>query len=298
MSKGKKILLKIIYSIIGVVLLATTLFHFLAPGVPLDKIGEDGATVEYLAFPNGEYTGESTLGFLNGTGTFTFKSGEIYEGEWKNHKISGKGKLTSSAGVYEGEYAESKRSGTGTFIWSDGSKYIGQWSDDKINGEGELTTASGWCYKGTFQNDIFYEGDISGTYNGNTFKLSVANGTLTNKISVAFSDGVTYTGGFAGKCFSGKGEMVFPGVGKYEGEFEVDKRSGDGIFTWNDGAKYDGKWENDVFNGHGTYTFNATTSITGTFQNGGLDGTYTYKNSDGEFKTVWENGKCTSIKAK
>ena len=298
MSKGKKILLSVVYSIIGVVLLAATLFHFLAPGIPLEKIGTDGATVEYLAFPNGDYTGESVLGFLNGTGTFTFKSGEIYEGEWKNHEISGKGKLTSSAGVYEGEYTQSMRSGAGTFTWADGSQYVGQWANDHLNGEGVLTPASGLSYKGAFQNDTLYEGKVSGTYNGNTFEVSVENGTVTNKISVTFSDGVTYTGGFAGKCFAGKGEMNFPGVGKYEGAFESGKRSGDGIFTWSDGAKYDGEWENDVFDGYGTYTFDTTTSITGTFQDGGLNGTYTYKNSDGEFKTVWENGKCTSIKAK
>jgi hypothetical protein len=46
------------------------------------------------------------------------------------------------------------------------------------------------------------------------------------------------------------------------------------------------------------FTFDASTSITGTFVNGGLDGTYTYENADGKFKTVWENGKCTSITAK
>lgn len=298
MSKGKKVLLNIVYSIVGVVLLAATIFHFLAPGVPGEKIGEDGSSIGYLTFPNGEYTGESVLGFLDGTGTFTFKSGEIYEGEWKNHDISGKGKLTSSAGVYDGEYIKSMRSGMGTFAWNDGSKYVGQWANDRMNGEGELITASGWCYKGTFQNDSFYEGTISGVYNENTFKITVSNGMLADKIDVTFSDGVTYTGGFVGKCFSGKGEMTFPGVGKYKGEFEADQRSGDGVFTWNDGAKYDGEWEKDIFNGYGTYTFDATTSITGTFQNGGLNGTYTYKNLDGEFKTVWENGKCTSIKAK
>lgn len=298
MSKGKRILLNIVYSLIGVILLAATLFHFLAPGVPLEKIGEDGSTISYLALPNGDYTGESVLGFLNGTGTFTFDAGEIYEGEWKNHEMSGKGKLTSSAGIYEGEFLKSMRSGEGTFSWNDGTKYVGQWSNDMLNGEGEITTASGVSYKGTFQNNALYEGKISGAYNGNTFEVDVVNGTAANKISVTFTDGVKYTGGFAGKCFSGEGEMTFPGIGKYEGEFEADQRSGDGVFTWNDGAKYDGDWLNDVFDGYGTYTFDASTSITGTFVNGGLDGTYTYENADGEFKTVWENGKCTSITAK
>lgn len=298
MSKGKKILLNIVYSLIGVVLLAATLFHFLAPGVPLEKTGEDGLPVSYMALPNGQYTGEATLGFLNGTGTFTFNSGEVYEGEWKNHEMSGKGKLTSTAGVYDGEYSKSLRSGTGSFVWNDGAKYVGQWENDKLNGEGEITTASGVTYKGTFQNDVFFTGHISGIYSGNTFDVPVENGAVTGQISVTFADGVTYTGGFSGKCFSGNGEMVFPGIGKYKGNFEADQRSGNGVFTWNDGAEYDGKWANDVFQGKGIYKFDANTSIEGTFQNGSLDGTYTYTNSDGEFKTVWKNGVCTSITAK
>lgn len=298
MSKGKKIILNVIYSIIGVILLAATLFLFLSPGIPVKKVAEDGSQLAYLALPNGDYTGDSALGFLNGTGTFTFDTGEIYEGEWKNNAMAGTGKLTSSAGIYEGEFAKSQRSGKGTFVWTDGNKYEGQWANDKLNGEGEITTTSGLTYKGTFQDNALFNGTISGTYNGNQVEFKVTDGATADKITVTFSDGVMYSGGFDGKHFSGEGKMTYPDIGTYSGEYEEDKRSGDGIFTWTDGVKYDGKWSNDMFNGYGTYSFDANTSITGTFVNGGLDGTYTYTNSDGDFKTTWENGTCTSIKAK
>ena len=298
MSKGKKLLLNIVYSIIGVILLAAALFHFLVPGVPLEKIGEDGSKVAYLAFPNGDYTGESLLTFLDGKGTFTFNSGEVYEGEWKNNGMSGSGKLTSTAGTYEGEFEKSLRCGTGTFLWSDGSKYVGQWANDMLNGEGELTTADGMTYKGTFLDNALYTGNISGVYENNQFSIAIEEGALAKEISVTFADGVTYTGGFAGRKFSGKGEMTFPGVGKYDGSFKEGQRSGEGIFTWEDGASYDGKWYEDVFSGNGTYNFDSVTSISGSFKEGVLDGTYTYKNADGEYKTVWEDGKCTSVKVK
>lgn len=298
MSKGKKILLNILYSLFAVILLAATLFHFLAPGIPLEKIGEDGAAVSYLAFPNGDYTGDSALGFLNGQGTFTFHTGEVYEGAWENNAMSGNGKLTATAGTYEGQYQNSMRSGSGTFVWNDGTKYVGQWANDKLNGEGEVTTPDGLSYKGTFRDNVLYEGKITGSSQSLAFSVTVASGTATNKISVAYFDGVTYDGEYAGNCFSGKGVMTFPGLGKYEGNFEAGKRSGRGVFTWNTGASYDGNWSNDLIDGYGTYNFDSVTSITGTFDKGKLNGTYTYTNADGKFKTVWEDGKCTSIKAK
>lgn len=298
MNNGKKRLIKIACWVLGALLVTGFVIYKRTPGVPKQKTGADGVTVRYLSLPNGEYTGGSVLGFLNGTGTFTFDTGEIYEGQWQYHEMSGQGTLTSSEGVYEGEYVRSMRSGTGTFLWKDGSKYFGQWEADKLCGKGEVTTASQLSYKGTFQDNMLYEGKVSGIYNGNSFEVAVENGKIADQISVIFADGVTYFGDFIGPYFAGTGKMTFPGVGTYEGKFELDQRSGYGVFTWEDGTEYDGEWIADVYHGYGTYTFSDGTSITGTFQNGGLDGTYTYKNSDGEFKTVWENGKCTSIEAK
>lgn len=297
MRKGTKILLNIVYSVLGVLLLAAFLFHFLAPGIPMEKIGEDGQRIACLALPNGDYTGEAVLGFMDGKGTFVFDTGEVYEGQWKLQQMSGEGKLTSTEGNYEGSFQKSMRSGSGTFVWNDGSKYVGQWANDMLNGEGELTTAAGFTYKGTFQDDALYEGKISGTYGDKQFSMDVTAGTTSNKISVTFPDGVTYYGEFDGGCLSGRGEMTFPGVGKYEGSFENNKRNGDGTFTWDDGPVYDGEWDNDVFDGYGTYNFDANTSIYGYFEQGKLNGSYTYKNADGKFLTVWEDGKCTSIRA-
>ena len=54
-------------------------------------------------------------------------------------------------------------------------------------------------------------------------------------------------------------------------------------------------WENDLMNGQGTYTFADGTYLKGQLKAGQLDGTYTYHNSDGDFKTTWEAGRCTSI---
>ena len=46
--------------------------------------------------------------------------GTVYEGEWKNGKTSGQGKMTLSTGdVYEGGFQNGHISGQGTMTYSD-----------------------------------------------------------------------------------------------------------------------------------------------------------------------------------
>ena len=45
----------------------------------------------------------------------------MYEGEWKNNKMHGKGIFTWKDGRrYEGEYVNDKKEGFGIFEWPDG----------------------------------------------------------------------------------------------------------------------------------------------------------------------------------
>ncbi len=57
---------------------------------------------------------------------FTFKSGAIYEGQWK-------GKI---------------REGFGTQIWPDGAKYLGEWKNNKAEGKGKFWHVDGDMYEG------------------------------------------------------------------------------------------------------------------------------------------------------
>lgn len=298
MSKWKKILLNSIYGILGLVLLVTILFFSIRPGIPIEKISESGEMITALELPNGEYIGEDILNILHGHGTFTFNTGEVYEGNWKLHTMSGKGELTFTAGVYVGTFSDSKREGEGVFTWSDGTKYVGTWENDKMNGQGEIQTPQDILYKGTFVNNCLYKGTIEGTTDEYSFSVNVVDGEIESQISVIFSNGIEYEGEYSGTSFSGEGIMEFPNVGKYEGRFEDGKRSGYGKFTWEDGVHYEGHWKEDVFDGDGEYYFDSTTSISGVFDNGQLNGNYEYQNSDGTFKTVWEEGTCTLIEKK
>ena len=50
----------------------------------------------------------------NKKGVYTWKNGAKYEGEWKNNKRHGKGKMINSDGkIYEGDFKENKKDGFG-----------------------------------------------------------------------------------------------------------------------------------------------------------------------------------------
>merc|ERR1712098_257436 len=100
---------------------------------------------------------ESGLRF-HGNGTFMYPGGEVYEGEWKDGKRNGKGKMTYGQSsrriiheVYEGDWEDGKRNGKGKMTYSkwpysSGEVYEGDWEDDKRNGKGKMTYSSGAVY--------------------------------------------------------------------------------------------------------------------------------------------------------
>ena len=72
----------------------------------------------------------------NGEGTKTYKSGNVYVGEFKDGKKNGKGTLKYHSGsVYVGEFKDGKKNGQGKLTKSDGSVYEGEFKDNKFVGE-------------------------------------------------------------------------------------------------------------------------------------------------------------------
>ncbi len=80
----------------------------------------------------------------NEYGTYTYESGNKYEGYWLNGNKNGFGIFTWANGdKYEGHWQDDNRNGEGTFTWANGMKYIGHWKDDKRNGKGTHYFANG-----------------------------------------------------------------------------------------------------------------------------------------------------------
>jgi len=80
----------------------------------------------------------------------------VYEGEFKDDKFNGKGKLTRNNGeFYEGEFKEDKMCGRGKYNWPSGQVYEGEWKDDNKNGRGKQTWPSGQVCEGEWKDGVF-----------------------------------------------------------------------------------------------------------------------------------------------
>lgn len=90
-----------------------------------------------------------------------FKDGILYEGEFINDELNGKGKFTTSKGtVYEGAMKDNLLEGDGTIKYTDGRYEKGCFSKNKLEGAGERKYSQ-YKYSGEFAEGKF---DGIGTY--------------------------------------------------------------------------------------------------------------------------------------
>ena len=110
-------------------------------------------------YQDGEYVGEFQNGLRDGKGTFYYYENneygrKKYEGDWKNDKIEGKGKMIWKTGeVYEGEWSNNLKEGKGIETYPDGEKYEGNFKNSKFEGKGVLYYTNGDRYEGDFKNN-------------------------------------------------------------------------------------------------------------------------------------------------
>ena len=159
-------------------------------------------------------------------------NGDIYEGEMKDSKFNGKGKLTYLNGdLYEGEFLDGEKNGNGKLIFEDKTEYEGPFEKGEFRGKGKMK----------WKNGYEYEGDFNGS------KLS-GFGTLTNYT------GDTYEGNFDNSLFNGKGKYTYENGDIYEGEFQYGIKKGKGVYNASHKYEYDGDWDNDLPCGVGKLT--------------------------------------------
>lgn len=74
---------------------------------------------------------------INGVGSFQFRNGDVYIGEWKEGAANGKGEYKYADGrIYKGEFSEGAAEGAGLYIDASGYVYEGQYSAGMKNGTG------------------------------------------------------------------------------------------------------------------------------------------------------------------
>lgn len=183
-----------------------------APRDPESKLPNGKGIAVY---PNGdEFHGTIENSERVGPGKYIWKaaeegkSGGVYEGEYKNNKKEGKGKMVyPDGGTYDGQWKEGFRDGQGTFKYPNGDWYKGMWVKGKKSARGTYFSYSGACwYMGMWKDGNFVEGDWK------------------------FKDGSCYKGNFnLGMPAPGPGTFVFANGNTLQGEWVSKPLEGDAL---------------------------------------------------------------------
>ncbi|KAI4831598.1 hypothetical protein KUCAC02_001134 [Chaenocephalus aceratus] len=175
-----------------------------------DGFGEFVATNKTLN-KNDQYQGHWKDGKMHGLGTYSYASGEVYDGCFQDSMRHGHGMLrsgklnTSSPSVFIGQWLQDKKTGYGVFDdITKGEKYMGMWQDHQRQGNGVVVTQFGLYYEGAFK-----ENKMMGT------------GILLSE------DDTTYEGEFSDDwTLNGKGVLTMPNADYLEGSFNGEWGSG------------------------------------------------------------------------
>ncbi len=249
----------------------------------------------------GKYQGQFKRYRLTGKGKYTFSNGNIYIGDWKNNFREGRGKLKMITGdVYVGDFSASKFWGNGTYKYSNGEKYVGNWENNQANGKGEYTFVNGDKYRGEFVNGDF---DGFGIY--------------------LYEDGSKYVGYWKDNMKNGDGKFVDSNgkttegiwkkdqlvevtfVSKEEKKVEIEYQpeskypncnivpcvSGLGTYTYKDGSVWKGNFLNGKPLGYGTCDYVNGNRYVGSWKNNLPQGEGTYYTESGDiYGGIWDKG--------
>ena len=221
-----------------------------------------------------KYEGELKNGKRNGEGKLFFLGNLWYEGGFQNNSLDGYGKLYDKTGrnlLYEGQLKKNRMDGQGIAYFINAKKsYEGQWSAGRHNGFGITYTELGMLYEGQLKNEI-YDGKGK-LFDPSTGKM-IAQGTFkegqlygSGKIYDS-SGNLKYDGELVSGKKNGKGKSYSNGILIYDGEYDDDLRNGQGTQYFSGGGKYVGGYQNGKFNGQGIhYDARGIISMQGTFK--------------------------------
>lgn len=107
-------------------------------------------------------------GMDSGINTYTYSTGEHYEGGWEQNKREGRGTYFYSNGdVYSGMWHKNLKCGYGVYIKSNHIEtYSGEWRNNSRNGRGCLIQRNGTRYVGSFKQDLRHGPGLSIKRNG------------------------------------------------------------------------------------------------------------------------------------
>ena len=260
----------------------------------------------------GVYEGEvNEKNEKHGQGKMTWKSGDVYEGEWKDDEEHGKGKYTWTSGkVYEGEWKDGEEDGQGKMSDDEfGDKYEGEWKDGRKHGQGKLIDGNGNVYEGKWKNG-YRQGWMSVCKDGFIFRgffdedrfnqdrllkfddIFYPNGC--HFVSVYFCDEDIEGDGVEGSYLepiTGYGRMTYPNDDIYTGELKDGEFNGKGKYIWKNGDVYEGYWKNGKKHGWGKMTYLSGTVHEGKWKDGEKHGWFKIATNGKAFSCQFEKDK-------
>ena len=200
-------------------------------------------TFKTIKEPKGIYEGQFRNMKKEGRGKMIFNDGRIYDGEWKNGLYHGKGIYTncidSKIEKYDGDFKYGKADGKGKFYCANGDKYEGDIVRWNREGKGIYYYNNGDKYEGDFKNNsingygkyLYKNGNL---YEGH-FENAKANGYGISIYNCGPNKGNRYEGNHKDWNKDGKGILYYNNGDIYQGEFKNDKKDGKGILYYKNG---------------------------------------------------------------
>lgn len=221
-------------------------------------------------FGNGDvFCGMYSRDVRQGFGSYSWNTGDTYNGTWVGGTISGRGvkslvvtsqrrnsftlddvadatdRALAQGDTYEyyiGDWIHGVAQGSGVKHYACGDVHFGCYCNGNRHGYGIYTWANGDVYQGSFLNGscsgygvkVTAIGDV---YDGEWFE-DKANGYGVK----TFANGDVHMGQYENDERHGLGLMTWANGDQYEGDFEGGELSGFGIYKWNDSMSYCGQW--------------------------------------------------------
>jgi hypothetical protein len=194
------------------------------------------------------YFGEfNPAGEFQGKGVYSYKDGEMYQGNFKAGLRHGWGTYKDATSLFEGNWVEGRK-GQGTLKYLEsGEIYIGTFTDEGQKDCGVLQYPNGDEYSGAFVNGAREIGLMTYKASGNVYKGYFEEGLMHGSGELITPDGDIYKGEFECGVKCGQGSLWLKDEGgNYVGEFKNDEMHGNGCFTMPDGSEYIGEFVEGV----------------------------------------------------
>ena len=91
----------------------------------------------------------------------TWVDGDKYVGTWAKGKKTNGTFYYKDGSLYKGNFVNNKKEGKGKFLYPDGARYEGEFKNDNFNGTGKKYNAYGELTEsGVFRNGVLVKSDI------------------------------------------------------------------------------------------------------------------------------------------